>query len=244
VSAAPGTQAPAPRLHLGTSGFSYPAWKGTFYPPDLKPAAMLRYYAERFSAVEINATFYRMPTEATLEAWLLQVPPGFIFVLKAPQRITHQLRLVGAEQIVQRFTEIAQSLGERLGLLLFQLPPNFKKDLAKLAAFLDLLPRGQRVSFEFRNPTWFDAETLELLRSRGVALCWEEAEEIESPFESTADLGYLRLRMPEYSDQALQTWVDRIRAQGWKEVFVFFKHEDEGKGPLFAKRFKELWDGG
>jgi uncharacterized protein YecE (DUF72 family) len=234
----------APRLHLGTSGFSYPAWKGTFYPPDLKPAAMLRYYAERFSAVEINATFYRMPTEATLEAWLLQVPPEFIFVLKAPQRITHQLRLVGAEPIVQHFTEIAQSLGERLGLLLFQLPPNFKKDLAKLGAFLELLPRGQRVSFEFRNPSWFDGETLQLLRSRGVALCWEEAEEIESPFESTADIGYLRLRMPEYSDQALQGWADRIRAQGWKEVFVFFKHEDEGKGPMFARRFKEMWERG
>jgi uncharacterized protein YecE (DUF72 family) len=233
---------PHPKLYLGTSGFSYPAWKGSFYPTDLKPAAMLRYYAERFSAVEINATFYRMPTEATLEAWLLQVPPGFTFVLKAPQRITHQLRLVGAEQVAQRFTEIAQSLGERLGLLLFQLPPNFKKDLGKLGAFLDLLPRGQKLSFEFRSPTWFDAETLQLLRDRGVALCWEQAEEITAPFESTADIGYLRLRLPEYDDAALKGWVDRIRAQSWKEVFVFFKHEDEGKGPQFAERFQRIWD--
>ena len=229
-------------LHLGTSGFSYPAWKGRFYPPKMKATEMLAFYAARFSAVEINASFYRMPSESMLAAWLPQVPEGFRFALKAPQRITHQLRLVGAEETLKRFLDVAQTLGASLGPLLFQLPPNLKKDLPRLGAFLDLLPRGGQFSAEFRHASWFDAETEAVLRERGIALCWEEADALQSPFTSTAAHGYLRLRRLAYGDAELRAWVRRIQAQPWKDAFVFFKHEDEATGPAFAARFRALWD--
>jgi len=228
-------------LHVGTSGFSYKEWKGSFYPEDLPAKSMLHYYAERFGTVEINNSFYRMPKASVLESWAGEVPADFRFVLKAPQRITHFKRLKEADEPVAYFLDVIAALGERLGPLLFQLPPNFKKDLARLRDFLPLLPEDQRVAFEFRHASWFDDEALDVLREHGVALCLAEAEDgLDVPFVGTADWGYLRLRRPDYSDAELKRWVDRTREQEWADTFVFFKHEDEGKGPKMAERFLDV----
>jgi uncharacterized protein YecE (DUF72 family) len=231
-------------LYVGTSGYSYKEWKGTFYPEDLPAKRMLHYYAERFRTVEINNTFYRMPKASVLEAWAAEVPSppvDFKFVLKAPQRITHIQRLKEAADLVSYLLEVAGVLEERLGPLLFQLPPNFKKDVPRLRDFLALLPRERRAAFEFRHQSWFDDEVFTLLREHQAALCIAEAEDkLDVPFVSTADWGYLRLRRPDYGDAELQTWVKRVQEQNWDDAFVFFKHEDEGKGPQLAKRFLEL----
>jgi uncharacterized protein YecE (DUF72 family) len=202
---------------------------------------MLRFYGERFRSVEINNTFYRMPKESVLEAWAEQVPADFKFVLKASQRITHMQRLKNAGDSVTYLIKIAAVLQGRLEPLLFQLPPNMKKDLLRLREFLALLPPEPPMAFEFRHQSWLDDETFALLRERQVALCIAEAEEgVEVPFVSTADWGYLRLRRPDYGDPELKAWSDRVREQNWRDAFVFFKHEDEGKGPKMAKRFLEL----
>jgi len=228
-------------LYVGTSGYSYKEWKGSFYPEDLPPKQMLRFYGERFRAVEINNTFYRMPKPAVLEAWADEVPADFKFVLKAPQRITHMKRLKDAWEPLSYLLAAAGTLKERLGPLLFQLPPNLKKDLARLHEFLELLPAEHQAAFEFRNQTWFDEDVFRLLRDHQATLCIAEAEsELEVPFVVTADWGYLRLRKPDYGDVELKSWVDRVRDQNWSDAFVFFKHEDEGKGPQMAKRFLEL----
>ena len=229
-------------LYVGTSGYSYKEWKGTFYPKDLAPKGMLRYYGERFRTVEINNTFYRMPKASVLEAWAADVPADFKFVLKASQRITHIQRLKDAEDSVAYLLEVAGTLGERLGPLLFQLPPNMKKDAPRLREFLaTLLTSQRRAAFEFRHPSWFDDEVFGLLRDHRAALCVAEAEDgLEVPFVSTADWGYLRLRRPDYGDSELNSWVQRVRQQDWRDAFIFFKHEDEGKGPALAKRFLEL----
>ncbi len=228
-------------LYLGTSGYSYKEWKGPFYPEDLPEKQMLHFYGERFRSVEINNTFYRMPKESVLEAWANEVPPDFKFVLKASQRITHMQRLKDAGDSVAYLLKVAGALKERLGPLLFQLPPFLKKDLARLREFLALLPRDRRAAFEFRHESWFEEEVLALLREHQIALCIAEAEDgVEVPFVSTADWGYLRLRRPDYGDTELKIWVKRVRDQPWRDAFVFFKHEDEGKAPQMAKRFLEL----
>jgi uncharacterized protein YecE (DUF72 family) len=228
-------------LYVGTSGYSYKRWKGSFYPKDLPDKKMLAYYGERFRTVEINNTFYRLPKASVLEAWAEAVPADFKFVLKASQRITHMKRLKDADELVSYLLETAGVLKERLGPLLFQLPPNMKKDVARLSAFLALLPSHRRAAFEFRHQSWFDEEVFAVLRDHQAALCIAEAEgELEIPFMATADWGYLRLRMPEYSDAELKTWVKQIQKPAWRDAFVFFKHEDEGKGPEFAKRFLEM----
>jgi uncharacterized protein YecE (DUF72 family) len=228
-------------LYVGTSGYSYKEWKGSFYPEDLPEKAMLRFYSERFRSVEINNTFYRMPKPTVLESWAREVPTGFRFVLKAPQRITHFQRLKDAGDSVAYLLKVAAALNERLGPLLFQLPPYLKKDPARLRDFLELLPRDRRVAFEFRHQSWFDDETFHLLRERQATLCIAEAEnDLEIPFVSTADWGYLRLRRPDYGDPELHSWGERVRSQNWSDAFIFFKHEEEGKGPLMAKRFLEL----
>jgi uncharacterized protein YecE (DUF72 family) len=228
-------------LYVGTSGFSYKEWKGSFYPEDLPDKQMLRYYAERFRSVEINNTFYRMPKDLLLHSWAAEVPAEFKFVLKAPQRITHMQRLKDAGDSVSYFLKVASVLKERLGPLLFQLPPFMKKDAARLRDFLALLPPDRHAAFEFRHQSWIDEEIFGLLRGHKAALCIAEAEEgIDVPFVSTADWGYLRLRRPDYGDTELKTWVDKVRSQNWGDAFVFFKHEDEGKGPLMGKRFLEL----
>jgi uncharacterized protein YecE (DUF72 family) len=229
------------KLQVGTSGFSYKEWKGSFYPEDLPASGMLKYYGERFQAVEINNTFYRMPKEDVLKAWAEEVPAGFTFVLKASQKITHFSRLKNVAEPVAYLVKVSAALGDHLGPLLFQLPPNLRKDVPRLKDFLALLPAGVRAALEFRNESWFDDEVFGLMREHGAALCIAEAEDgVEVPFVSTADWGYLRLRMPEYTEADLAAWLKKVRAAEWGEAFVFFKHEDEGKGPKLAKRFLEM----
>ncbi|HVR44552.1 MAG TPA: DUF72 domain-containing protein [Thermoanaerobaculia bacterium] len=228
-------------LRVGTSGFSYKEWKGTFYPEDLPQAKMLAYYAERFATVEINNTFYRMPKEETLAGWRDQVPSKFRFVLKAPQRITHQKKLAGADDEVARLFQVAGALGDRLGPVLFQLPPYLRADPERLRAFLGTIPAGHPVAFEFRHPSWGEEQAGAVLRKAEAALCiadTDEAPVYELP-RPTAEWGYIRLRRADYPDQALSEWCARIAAQPWNEAWVFFKHEDEGKGPAYAARFVE-----
>ena len=228
-------------VHAGTSGYSYKEWKGTFYPADLPATGMLSFYAKRFSTVEINNTFYRMPKASVLEAWAKEVPADFMFVLKASQRITHHQRLKDADDSVSYLLEVAGALKERLGPLLFQLPPYLRKDAPRLREFLALLPSDRRAAFEFRHQSWFDDEVFGLLRDHRAVLCIAEAEnDLEIPFVSTADWGYLRLRRPDYGDAELKAWAKRVHEQKWREAFIFFKHEEEGKGPEMAKRFLKL----
>jgi len=229
------------KLYVGTSGYAYKEWKGTFYPEDLPEKQMLKFYSERFRSVEINNTFYRMPKASMLEAWAAEVPAEFKFVIKASQRITHMQRLKDTDGSVGYLLEVTSVLKDRLGPLLFQLPPHLKKDAPRLADFLKLLPRERRAAIEFRHESWFDEEVFGLLRNHNAALCIAEAEEgVNVPFISTADWGYLRLRRPDYGDAELKSWLDRIRQPGWQDAFIFFKHEDEGKGPQMARRFLEL----
>ena len=222
------------RVLIGTSGYSYKPWKGSFYPEDLPDAEMLRFYASRFPTVEINNTFYRMPTRSLLERWAEETPEEFRFVLKAPQKITHRERLRASDSLGY-FFETASSMGRKLGPALFQLPPNFKKDGERLRGFLAALPAGRRSAFEFRHESWLDDETFTALREAGAALCAADTDETEATLLATADWGYLRLRRSDYSDVDLRAWAEKIRAQPWKEAFVFFKHEEEGKGPKLAE---------
>jgi uncharacterized protein YecE (DUF72 family) len=230
------------RVRVGTSGYNYPEWKGSFYPKDMKPAGMLPYYAEHFSTVEINATFYRMPTPAAVEGWAKAVPEAFTFVLKAPQRITHFARLRNVDEAVRLFCDTARLLRARLGPLFFQLPPNFKKDVSRLGDLLVQLPPDIQAAFEFRHASWFDDDVYQRLRSRNAALCIADTEEGSTPSVATADWGYLRLRAVEYTDAQLAEWGATVRriGSGWRDTFVFFKHEDQGTGPPLAKRFEAL----
>ena len=229
------------KLFVGTSGYSYKEWKGSFYPEDLPDKQMLHYYAERFRTVEINNTFYRMPSESVLKNWAKEVSAGFAFVLKAPQRITHKQRLKESEDSVAYLFKVAAALEDRLGTVLFQLPPFLRKDLPRLQGFLKILPACRRVAFEFRHASWFDDEVYDALRGHGAALCIAEAEgDLEVPFVATAPWGYIRLRRPDYGDRELTSWARRIREQSWQDAFIFFKHEDEGVGPKLAARFVEL----
>jgi len=231
-------------LYAGTSGYSYKEWKPSFYPEDLPDKQMLRFYGERFRAVEINNTFYRMPKASVLETWAASVPADFKFVLKVPKQITHIQRLKDAANSVSHLLDVARALKERLGPLLFQLPPFLKKDVPRLSEFLALLPRDCRAAFEFRHQSWFDSEVFDLLRDHQAVLCVAEAEnDLEIPCVSTANWGYLRLRRPDYGDEELKAWVKRLQQEAWQDAFVFFKHEDEGKGPALAKRFLELATG-
>lgn len=225
---------------VGTSGYSYKEWKGTFYPDALPSSKMLSFYAGHFRSVEINNTFYRMPEEKTLTKWASEVPDGFTFVLKAPQRITHQKKLAGIDDDVRHFCEVAAVLGPKLGPLLFQLPPYFRKDVEKLRALLTRIPRPYRVAMEFRHDSWMADDVFDALRERDAALCASDTDEVgdsDRLVVPTASWGYQRLRRTEYADEELAAWARRIEAQPWSAAYVFFKHEDEGKGPAFAKRF-------
>jgi len=216
-------------LYVGTSGYSYKEWKGPFYPEKLPDKEMLHFYGERFRSVEINNTFYRMPKSSVLEAWAAEVPADFKFVIKASQRITHFQRLKDCRDSVEYLLDVVQ------------LPPNLPKDAARLRDFLALLPPERRLAFEFRHQSWFDEEVFTILRNHQAVLCIAEAEnDLEIPFVSTADWGYLRLRRPDYGDAELKAWVKRVQDQKWQDAFIFFKHEDEGKGPQMAKRFLDL----
>jgi uncharacterized protein YecE (DUF72 family) len=222
---------------VGTSGYSYPEWKGSFYPPNLAAAKMLPFYAQHFDTVEINATFYRMPTAKTVAAWASQVPPHFRFTLKASKRITHDKRLKNVGDSVRGFLAAAAELGPQLATVLFQLPPNFKQDLAVFDAFLETLPPGLCAAFEFRNQSWWNDDVYARLRARNLALCVADSEARSTPVVTTADYGYLRLRDEGYQDDDIARWADVVRDLDTrlKDVFVYFKHEDEGKGPEFGQ---------
>ena len=227
-------------IRIGMSGYSYKEWKPNFYPPDLKAEKMLGFYAERFGAVEINNTFYRMPTEKLLMQWQQEVPPGFLFGLKAPRRITHMNRLKDSADSVEYFMRTVSCLGDSLGPTLFQLPPNFKKDLPLLQEFLALIPRRWVTAFEFRHPSWFEDDVYGALKQHDAALCIVDDEEAGTPVVATASWGYLRLRRTDYSPADLETWSQRIKSQSWERAFAFFKHEEDGGlGPQIGMRMKE-----
>jgi uncharacterized protein YecE (DUF72 family) len=229
-------------VRVGTSGYNYAEWKGSFYPVDLPAARMLEFYAARFDVVEINATFYRMPTPKNLANWSAATPERFMFALKAPQRITHRGRLRDVDEPVRYFCDAAGTLGVKLGPLLFQLPPNFPKDLARLADLLALLPAGLACAFEFRHDSWLADDVYARLQARNAALCIADSERGTTPLVVTADFGYFRLRDEGYDDAALRSWAERIRelGAGWRQAYVFFKHEASGTGPAFAKRLEAL----
>jgi len=225
-------------IWVGTSGYHYPEWRSTFYPATLPAAKMLPYYAERFSTVEINYTFYRSPTEKVLQGWAAATPDGFRLTLKAPKRITHEARLRDCADDVVRFVDTASILGPKLGVLLFQLPPNLKMDLARFDAFLDGFPPGVRAAFEFRHESWLDEELYARLRARNLALCVADSEKLETPLEVTAGFGYFRLRDEGYKPADIEEWARKIGPLGdrCEEIYVYFKHEEQGLGPEFARQ--------
>ncbi len=250
------------KVHVGTSGYSYKEWKGSFYPEDLAADGMLEYYASRFTTVEINNTFYRMPKTSVVEGWRDTVPASFQFVIKASRRITHMKRIKNVEEEVAYFLEVTSALGDKQGPMLFQLPPNLKKDLERLDAFLALLPSDRRSVMEFRHDSWLDDEVFDRLRGAGVALCHTDAGKVKkkgddeaeaeaavadgepTPIVATAGFGYFRLRDDLYDDAGLDAWAARVLEQPFEETYVFFKHEDEGKGPDFAARFRGRLEAG
>jgi len=228
-------------LHVGTSGYSYKEWKGSFYPEDLPAKEMLSYYSRRLPAVEINNTFYRLPQASMIENWKEQVPPEFRFSIKATQRITHIKRLNNCADETKYLLETAALLEQRLGVVLFQLPPNAKKDVDRLKNFLALLPGDRKAAFEFRHESWFDDDVLDLLRANNRALVVSDTD--EKPLNeiiSTASWGYLRLRRTSYEEKDLVEWMKRVQDQKWPDAFIFFKHEDEGVGPKLAAQFLKL----
>ena len=231
-------------VYVGTSGWSYKEWRGTFYPRKLPADAMLRHYASRFDTVEVNNSFYRIPRESVLAAWAAQVPAGFRFVLKASRRITHNSRLADTDDSLAYFLRAVNPLGLQLGPTLFQLPPTFKKDATRLAEFLNRLPPRWPAAMEFRHSSWFDDEIYQLLRNRDVPLvAVDEVPEDGggSPLVTTASWGYLRLRRLDYDAAQLDAWVNRITTQAWNRAYVFLKHEDGSPtGPSFAEQLQAL----
>jgi uncharacterized protein YecE (DUF72 family) len=230
---------------VGTSGYSYKEWKGTFYPAKLPAKQMLAYYATQLPTVEINSTFRRFPTDQTVKAWAADTPESFRFVLKARQTITHFRRLVNAEEQIDDFIHLAALLGKRQGPLLFQLPPNFKKDLPRLEAFFEHVAGRAAIVLQLQHESWFDDDVYACLRKYKAALCAAEADDRPLPqLVRTADWGYVRLREEKYTKPQLAKWIERIRSQEWRDVFVFFKHEDAAAGPALARRFQEMAEAG
>ena len=224
-------------IWIGTSGYNYPEWKGSFYPATLAAAKMLPYYAARFPTVEINYTFYRMPNEKLLAGWAAQTPSPYQFTLKAPRRITHDSRLKDCEALVGEFCRVAATLHDKLGALLFQLPPSLRKNLPLFDAFLEAIPRQVRAAFEFRHPSWLDEEIFSRLEARNLALCVADSEKMATPVRITADYAYFRLRDEGYTPERIAEWGATIAREtaSCRDVFVYFKHEEEGKGPEFAQ---------
>ncbi len=226
-------------IWIGTSGFSYKEWRPIFYPADFSDKQFLQYYASRFKSVEIDYTFYRMPSAKTIEAWRTATPENFRFCLKASQQITHRERLHVPSEALEYLLGVVTGLESRLGLILYQLPPFFKCDVQKLDMFLSVLPRGIHAAFEFRHDSWFTDEVYRLLEKHGVALCIHDADDRTTPIKLTASSAYVRLRRSEYTAELRQEWQDRIR--GWSrdgiEVFAYIKHEDNPNAPLIALDF-------
>ncbi len=229
------------KIYVGTSGYGYKEWKGRFYPEKISPEEMLRFYSERLGAVEINNTFYRMPKENVLASWAEQVPDDFVFALKAPQVITHLKRLRNVDAETEYLFRSLSILGRKLGPVLFQFPKSFRADRPALEVFLSLIPGNMSCAFEFRSPSWLDVEILDLLRKNGCSLCIADVDELPAnEIIGTASWGYLRLRRSDYTDADLSQWREKILSQEWERAFVFFKHEEEAKGPEMAMRFREL----
>ena len=223
-------------VYVGTSGFSFPEWRGSFYPDKFPTAKMLAYYAERFNTVEINYTFYRVPTEKLLQGWAQGTPGQFAFTLKAPRRITHDSKLQNVADLTQTFCRTAATLGTKLGVLLFQLPPTLKRNDAVFASFLDTLPEGTRAAFEFRHESWHDNVILETLRRRNLSLCIAESEKTSTPIVQTADYTYSRLRDEGYQSGDIERWASVVRSHdALQGAYVYFTHEEQGKGPEFAQ---------
>ncbi len=230
------------KVYTGTSGFSYKEWIGNFYPKDIKPANMLRNYSEQLGAVEINNTFYRLPGKEMLEHWKEETPGNFVFSIKASRKITHIKRLAGAEEETALLLENLAVLGERLGAILFQFPPYFKKNAERLSAFLGVLPDHTPAVFEFRDGSWYDDEIAGLLEKRNFVYCTSDMDDMKMPeIRSTGDWGYFRLRKETYTDHDLAEWVKVIKSQNWKKALVFFKHEGDGIGPALAKKFEAMF---
>ena len=224
------------RYLIGTSGYNYPEWRGSFYPEKFSTARMLAFYAARFNTVEVNYTFYRIPTPALLEGWASGTPDDFTFTLKAPRRITHDSKLQRVEDLTQTFCRTASTLGAKLGVLLFQLPPTMKCDVTVLSSFIDTLPEGTRAAFEFRHASWHDEAVFDALRRRNLALCIADSEKMSTPLVATADYGYFRLRDEGYQPGDIERWGETIRTlDGIRDAYVYFKHEEQGKGPEFAQ---------
>ncbi|HTP25561.1 MAG TPA: DUF72 domain-containing protein [Anaeromyxobacteraceae bacterium] len=232
------------RILAGTSGYSYPKWRGIFYPESLPAERMLSFYATQLDTVEANATFYRMPRRDMLARWRAQVPEGFVITLKAPQRVTHVKRLRETEDAIGAFYGAASALGAALGAVLYQLPASLRKDLPRLTDFLAILPSGVRSAFEFRHPSWFADDVYAALSGAGAALCLADSEEATTPTVPTADFGYLRLRRPDYGEASLRSWTERIAAQRWSEALVYFKHEEAARGPALALLLRQMSGGG
>lgn len=229
------------KFFVGTSGYSYKEWKGNFYPAKIAQKEMLAFYARKFSTVEINNTFYRLPTEAVVGSWAEQVPESFRFVLKARQVITHFRRLQNAEKEINDFLRVAEVLQQRLGPILIQLPPNMKKDVSRLDSFLSHVGGRAKLTIEFRHESWFAEEVYDCLRAHSAAICVAEADDLPAVYlDPTTNWGYARLRNEAYTDGELLEWIRSIKSQHWDEAYVFFKHEDAGAGPKLATRFLEL----
>jgi uncharacterized protein YecE (DUF72 family) len=226
---------------IGTSGFQYPEWRGTFYPEKFPTAKMLPYYSERFSTSEINYTFYRIPNSKTIETWDSSTPEQFRFGLKAPQKITHIAKLRNCAELLDVFQRVVSGLGSKLGPVLFQLPPSFKKDAGLLDEFLANLPVGIRAAFEFRHSSWFDDAVFDHLRKYNAALCIAESSDLATPSLATTDFGYLRLRHEDYQPADITRWAEFIDAQKerWRHAFIYFKHEESGVGPKLAQQLMD-----
>jgi uncharacterized protein YecE (DUF72 family) len=229
-------------IWIGTSGFQYAEWKGNFYPEDLPAAKMLPYYAERLNTTEINYTFHRIPAAKTIDNWNKLTPINFRFALKAPQKITHWAKLRDCGDTMRYFFDVASGLGEKLGPILFQLPPNFKKDTFLLADFVNCFPTGMRAAFEFRHESWFGDDVWEIFKSCNVALCIAETEDFATPKIATADYGYLRLRRADHAEDDVTRWAEFVRKESerWSDTFIYFKHEEGGIGPKLAKQMMEI----
>ena len=230
---------------IGTSGFQYAEWKGTFYPEDLPASKLLAFYAERFTTTEVNYSFRRIPSPKTIQNWYEGTPERFKFSLKAPQKVTHFAKLKNCGDTMQYFSQVIGDLEAKLGAVLFQLPPNFKKDTGLLAEFLECVPSGLRAAFEFRHPSWFDEEVFAILNGKNIALCIAESAGLSTPVVATADYGYLRLRREDYTDADMARWANAItdKEKVWPDVFVYLKHEESGMGPRLAKQLTGLLGG-
>jgi len=236
-------------VRIGTSGWHYPHWVGRFYPEHLRPGEMLAFYARTFDTVEINSSFYRLPTERAIAEWREAVPPHFLFAVKGSRFLTHMKKLKDPESSLGRFLPVVDGLGPKLGPIVFQLPPRWHLDVERLRRFLGALPRGRRFALELRDPTWHTEAVLELLRRHGVAFCAFDIAGVQSPTWVTADFVYVRLHGParqaysgSYSKAQLRTWAERVRR--WRQqvdaVYVYFDNDDRAFAVENARRLRDL----